>query len=309
MENSRTFCNDCNTSRFLIEPGRPPREKYAVAVTCPSCAVVCDKCKGNGYVVSERNGYEFVSRCSCQNLPIRIAQFNNALIPARYYDKLSIPLGREVGAERKKGAPYQVSESQERAQSRIDRWAREYSPGARGLLLMGPPGTGKTLLLCQILRHLTLRLGERCRFVEFSLLLDEMREQIGARRDGGEAAASLKSPLRDATVLVIDELGKVRGTEWEMNELDSLISLRYQAGKTTLFATNYTTNPNTTYRISRPTRAPRFGADDNRAEKAPAGDGETLSQRLGARIFSRLQECCEFIEIFGADYRQRGAGL
>jgi DNA replication protein DnaC len=232
-ENPRTFCKACGNHRYVIPP---PKDKFATAEICVHCAKFCEKCRGLGYEVQERNGYEYVKRCSCQELPQRIACFNNAKIPARYHNRLYLPLGQDPPNpnDRRKTIPsYLLDESQEKAQVRAHRWAREYKPGAKGLLLMGPPGTGKTLLLCQILRHLTLSLGERCRFVEFSLLIEELKEQIDARRHDQDATAPLKGILRDATVLVIDELGKVRGTEWELSELDSLISSRHQAGKPT----------------------------------------------------------------------------
>ena len=81
--------------------------------------------------------------------------------------------------------------------------------------------------------------------------------------------------------LVIDELGKGRGSEWELGVLDDLISKRYNAQRTTVLTTNYP------------------------IQKSSAYEGEEdLSERVGIRIYSRLTEMCRPVRLSGADYRQ-----
>src|SRR3989304_2730323 len=92
-------------------------------------------------------------------------------------------------------------------------------------------------------------------------------------------------PLIETEVLVIDELGKGRSSEWELNILDQLISKRYNASKITLITTNYV-------------------SEDNKQKKGSGHssqneDQETLENRVGSRIASRLREMCEFIPIEG----------
>lgn len=287
MNKPTAFCNRCGNNKYLFDT----KGRFSVAVQCPDCFLGCAKCKGRGYTVVDRDGYDYIQTCECQTVPTRISLFNRAQIPAHYHSKLFLPFKNESN--------YKVHSSQERAQMRVWDWGKAFIPGARGFLLVGPCGTGKTLLLCQALRHLTLRLGYFCRYVEFATLLDEMKEKISERRDGS-AQESIKGPLKDATVLVIDELGKGRRTEWEMSELDTLISERYQAGKTTLFATNYLDGGQVVYHDAPKEKAPLFGEGaKNMTEQ------ESLAQRVGARIYSRLREFCEFIKVEGDDYRLR----
>ena len=40
-------------------------------------------------------------------------------------------------------------------------------------------------------------------------------------------------------VLILDELGKGKNSEWEMNIIDKIIHQRYNAKKKTIFTTNY----------------------------------------------------------------------
>ena len=87
-------------------------------------------------------------------------------------------------------------------------------------------------------------------------------------------------PLIETEVLVIDELGKGRSSDWELNILDQLISKRYNASKITLITTNYV------------------------SKEYMKEDQETLEARVGDRIASRLHEMCEFIYIEGQDHRK-----
>ena len=99
--------------------------------------------------------------------------------------------------------------------------------------------------------------------------MQSIKERISEKSGDGD----IKSPLRSVPVLAVDELGKVRGTEWELSELDSLVAFRYQTGKTTLFASNY--------------------------------NEKELETRVGGRIFSRLKERCRFMNVSGDDFRRR----
>jgi DNA replication protein DnaC len=123
--------------------------------------------------------------------------------------------------------------------------------------------------MCQALSILSLQFGVQCKYVEFSLLMQAMKERISEKTSDGD----IKSPLRTVPVLAVDELGKVRGTEWELSELDALVAFRYQTGKTTLFASNF--------------------------------DERELEKRVGGRIFSRLKERCRFMNVSGDDFRRR----
>jgi len=159
------------------------------------------------------------------------------------------------------------------------RFSREYEPGSKGLLFHGSVGTGKTFISVAILRYLIVNRGVKAKFMEFMHLLSDLRQTFGDRNQ----ADNLMQPLVDIPVLVIDELGKGRGSDWELSVLDELISKRYNAQKTTLFTTNYSIE------------LPQPGA---------SMDSETLVDRVGMRIYSRLMEMCEPVRISGVDRRR-----
>ena len=146
---------------------------------------------------------------------------------------------------------------------------------------------------------LALERGIASRYVEFLLLLSDIRAGFNANRSHME----ILRPLLSVPVLAIDELGKERGTEWERSMLDELISRRFNSGLTTLFATNYFLEerhvPEAPGRLVR-TRSAEFQRE---------AESMTLSQRVGDRIYSRLNEMCTFVKLDpGHDLRKDRAG-
>jgi len=236
---------------------------------------VCPFCGGAGRREVTIDGAPRIVRCRCQMLPDRVVLFNAAQIPARYAHCTmeSFRLDQE-GAE----GGWRVVRS----------WLDEYRPGreSRGLVLTGPPGRGKTHLLCAALRELVFRHGISCRYIEFTHLVASIREAVGR---GAESVAL--TALAAVPMLLIDELGNGRSTEWEVSIIDEIITRRYNGGLPILGSSNF---PFTTTR--RRTRVE--GTDTLATEGLPP-----LSERIGDRAFSRLKETCTLFIVGGADFR------
>jgi DNA replication protein DnaC len=221
--------------------------------------------------------------CACRHLDQRIATFNAAAIPAAV-----------ANASFDTFRPW--SQSQSKAKAACENFVHQLrsDQASRGVLLHGKPGCGKTHLLAASLRWLALEKGISCRYVEFMLLLSDIRAGFSSNRGHME----ILGPLASVPVLAIDELGKERGTEWERSMLDELISRRYNAGLTTVFATNYPRDP-------QPVPVPQ-GGKIHTAGKDFQRDAEhmSLEDRVGQRIYSRLNEMCDFVAIEGPDKRK-----
>jgi DNA replication protein DnaC len=140
--------------------------------------------------------------------------------------------------------------------------------------------------LASALTHLSLELGVECRYVEISLLYATIRRGFQEGKSGGE----IIGPLSEVEVVAIDELGKGRGSQFELETLDELIARRYNAGRTTLFATNYSLEPE-----RRSTKLPGYRTSED--VKGAAKELELLRERVGERIYSRLCEMCDFVEL------------
>ncbi|MBE2248783.1 MAG: ATP-binding protein [Myxococcus sp.] len=243
----------------------------------------CADCGGTGLLRAtvNENGrtYDVVEPCPRARMVARAAAFSSAHLPA-VHAQASFDTFRPSNVE----------------QARAVQLAREFSakyPQTRGFVLSGPVGTGKTHLLCATLKHLALELGARVAYVEISLLYAQIRRGFQDGKSGGE----IIQPLSQVDVLAIDELGKGRGSAFELDTLDELIARRYNSGRVTLFATNYS--------LKSPEDRAQRGYLGTDALVDASKESKLLADRVGDRIYSRLCEMCEFVEFPGNTADQR----
>lgn len=155
--------------------------------------------------------------------------------------------------------------------------ADEYPAVDRGLLFTGPVGTGKTHLSTAILRSLTGK-GIPCLFYEFGALLKEIQNSYNPISETSEL--TVLAPVHEAEVLVLDELGASKTSDWVRDTIMQIIGARYNERKLTIFTTNYS---------------------DSRCHPSE----ETLEDRIGVRLRSRLYEMCRTVIVTGEDYRRK----
>src|SRR5512138_335940 len=281
-----TACPECGGSGYLVDqvPGAAARARR-----CP-CQATCPRCGETGYTLVPSGASTVAQVCSCRHLDERIALFNRIGIP---------PAVARASFESFKG----WSPDHAKAKAVAEDFARKFRKDAptKGFLLYGRPGAGKTHLLVATLRWLALEKGVAGKYVEFMLLLSDIRAGFSENK----SHMDILRPLLFVPVLAIDELGKERGTEWERSMLDELISRRFNSGLATLFATNYFLEERENPVKEQPgarvnTRSPDFGRD---------AEAMTLEKRVGSRIYSRLNEMCTFVKLDpGRDLRKDRAG-
>lgn len=279
-------CQECGGSGCVVEQilGATARARRC------ACQASCPRCGETGYTLVPQGGSVVAQVCSCRHLDERIGLFNQVGIPAA--------VARASFDTFKSWSPDHA-----RARAVAEDFARKFRRDAptKGYLLYGRPGAGKTHLLVASLRWLALEKGVAGRYVEFMLLLSEIKAGFDANRSHME----ILRPLLSVPVLAIDELGKERGTEWERSMLDELISRRFNSGLATLFATNYFLEPRAP--AEEPGRVVRTRSQEFQRD----AESMTLAQRVGDRIYSRLNEMCSFVKLDpGHDLRKdrHGAG-
>ena len=219
-----------------------------------------------------------VLRCRCQMLPDRVAMFNRARIPSRHGACTLESFRSELDGRRE---PWTITR----------RWLDTFDPqnsAQQGMVWLGEPGRGKTHLMVGALRELIFRYGVECRFVEFTHLISSIREGF----DRGDGEAVTLTPLVQVPILAIDELGKGRKTEFELSVIDEIITRRYNARRRILATTNFPLRGNESR-----SRSPQSGS-------LATGTVESLDDRLGERVYSRLYEVVNLVPVSGEDFRK-----
>jgi DNA replication protein DnaC len=240
----------------------PEKDKFAPSRQPEVCAF----CYGSGMEVVPGKG---ARRCRCRKEGQQAKWLESARIPRRY-EKCSFQNFYPA-----QGKFYSI---QLNAFKYAFTLAREYPAVDRGLLFMGPVGVGKTHLSVAILGELIEKKGLTCLFYEFGSLLKEIQNSYNPISQTSEL--KVLEPVFNAEVLVLDELGASKPTDWVRDTMMQIINTRYNDRKLTIFTTNY--------------------LDTRRAER-----DETLEDRVGVRLRSRLFEMCKTVHIEGEDYRKK----
>ncbi len=254
-------------------PHRPLQDfvsNYAPRITMDGRnlqSAVCEQCSGTGWELVEGKG---VRPCRCRVSERKGQTLLAARIPKRY-EACSFDNYHPQGAPTNP-----VFLSQAYAMRDAKHLVDEYPNIDVGVLFLGPCGVGKTHLATAIIRALVVKKGVTCLFYDFRDLLKEIQSSYNPVSQMTELG--VLQPVYDAEVLVLDELGASKPTDWVRDTMTQIINTRYNDKKITIFTSNYVDEP------------------ENPNE-------ETLLDRVGVRLRSRLHEMCKVILIKGEDYR------
>lgn len=245
----------------------------------------CPICGGTGWQTIARGKEREVVRCECRVKDRGDRLLAAAHIPARY--------------EHCELSNFQYDTDDKRLKSVIEartfagRFVEEYPVDKTGLLFVGTVGVGKTHLAVGIIKDLIREKGIHCLFCDYRELLKSIQNSYSPSVQATEM--EILRPVFETEVLVIDELGAVRSTEWVFDTVNYVLNSRYNDNKTTIITTNFPDGEESNAEMDN-LRSP------SAAERAARR--ETLGDRIGERMRSRLHEMCKTVEIEGPDYRQ-----
>ena len=226
--------------------------------------MICPHCHGTGWRGRDIDGVQRVERCECWRQHVALALLKDAKIPPRY---------------QKCDFSSFVTYSNEQLLRAVKK-AREFTDAfpvvEKGLLLIGPAGHRQDPPRGRGVREVVLGKGIRGLYFDTRTLLSTIRSTYNPVTRASEA--DILGRVMGAELLVLDDLGAERPTDWVEETMNLIVNTRYNDRRPTIFTSNYEDVPDT-------------------------DDLDSLLVRVGFRMHSRLREMCEFLEYAGPDYR------
>jgi DNA replication protein DnaC len=177
----------------------------------------------------------------------------------------------------------------------VQRFAEEFPIGSdNGLLLMGSCGAGKTHLAIAALKHAVLR-GHSGLFYDYRELLKEIQDSYNPVNQSTEM--SVLEPVLTAEILVLDDVGSSKPSPWALETVGHVLNTRYNDKRVTILTTNFLDSD------AAQSPSPQGAPPRAMGMRTPAIE-DTLTERVGRRIRSRLYEMCRTVEISAPDYRK-----
>lgn len=219
----------------------------------------CEKCRDTGFVKTEGGK---VKLCECR---FKEKDVNRLLrIPKRFWNASLYNYIPETP-------------SQHMALLKSKQFVYTFNPEeGKGLTFVGNPGVGKTHLAVAILKEIYNYKRIRGVFFDTKDLIYTIKFLMDEKKDFKLINYIINLPL-----VVLDDLGSERLSDWQRELLSYIITQRYNNMKSTIITTNYKLE-----------------------EKLNGSLSQDLSSRLGDNIISKIFEMTEVITILGADRRK-----
>lgn len=163
-------------------------------------------------------------------------------------------------------------ESERNIRTTVIKWIESYPnfTGKDGLFLYGPPGTGKTHMATAICSALIRRHSVQPLYQSAT----ELSRKIASRIEDKTLTDPFQAPL-EAELLVIDDFGAEKVTEYSISLFAELIDYRYRCGMPTLFTSNLDIN--------------------------------SLEAIYGGRVADRIHDTCQILHCDGRSRRRETA--
>lgn len=263
ISNKNNYCFSCDFTGIIHDPYFEQLGTEPLA-PCPKCVKTQCKCGGIPPYYYSSNGK--ILQCTCRETGLKIQKIKNI------YSK--------SGIDRKYRWKFinnyeVINKVTEHAKSATYDIIRNFPNVKKGIFFWGNPGTGKTLLSSIILTELITRHAIEGKYIKISrTFFNRIKSTFNESSPTYGEADMIEREFAEVDLLVIDDFGIQRDSEWELETLYNLVDARYEALKFTVFTSN--NNPL-----------------------------QSLKDKSQSRILSRIKEMCNIIEISGVDYRDK----
>lgn len=137
----------------------------------------------------------------------------------------------------------------------------------KGIYIHGAVGAGKTHIAYGIAKYVQDDMRKRVTVWNSAELMNFIRESYDDKQKRWE----VEELMDDKGLLIIDDIGSERVTEWTLEQFYLLVNKKYNEMMPVIFTSNYNVSD--------------------------------LSERIGERVASRVVEMCDVIELSGSDRR------
>jgi DNA replication protein DnaC len=227
----------------------------------------CEICHGTRWKSVIVDGVERLTRCDCWREELVTQQMAISRIPKQF-------ARAELATFEGRGSNLKLE-----AYRLAAKFVNDFPVVDQGLLFYGPHGVGKTHLAVGILKEAIRKKGARGFFFETRDLLRMVRDTYNAKVEDREL--DVLKPVLEADLLILDDLGAEKTSEWVQETLGFVINTRYNSQRPTIVTTNLSDS-----------------LDDD--------DPRSFVFQVGSRSRSRLREMCAWVEIGGVDVRGVG---
>lgn len=228
--------------------------------------MACPICDDTAWKRIEVDGVSRVARCDCWYQRLSKSLLDNARVPRGY-------------AHCELSNFSQNTDSLREAHRKATRLVEQFPVVERGLLFFGEQGVGKTHLAVALMKEIIRRKGAQAVFYETRDLLKLVRDTYNTQAASTEM--NVLRPVLESDLLVLDDLGAEKKSEWVEETLGLVVNTRYAERRTTVFTTNL------------------VDVTDNTEPRS-------FILQLGPRIRSRLFEMCDWVKMEGVDVREVG---
>lgn len=270
MDEKSVRCIQTLAARSQVDVGNVTQRSTLADASQPNNPAVCEYCGGVGWRTVVTDGDKRVTRCSCVTRGRADYLLAQARIPAHYQDA-------NLSNFRVDGPQTAVGEALIKTRG----FVYQYPLEKIGRLYVGPVGAGKTHLAIGAIKELIIEKGVSCIFYDYSELLKQIQNSYNPSVQTTEL--DILQPVFDAEVVVLDDFGASRPTEWVWDAVSLILKTRYNQNRTVIITTNFPDGPS----------AKAAGVEGT--QRATRDD--TLGDRIGDRMLSRIHEMCRIINM------------
>ena len=237
-----------------------------VGRTCMSCYS-----KGRAPYLQYDSVSDKMLPCECHEARIEIQKIESQLLKSKIPPKYKYKFLSSISTE---GNRMSLLIAHDWANDLLQNWQNQvhWKNRRKGMYLWGGTGSGKTLLACAILNELIFRYGTTCRYAKINKdFLSALKDTYQKDSINHGMERSIEEEFANIDVLVIDDFGVQKESEWVNAKLYDLIDSRYEKQKTTLLTSN-----------------------------TPPDEWKALGE---GRVYSRLKEMTQDLHIECEDYR------